>query len=45
MGGYGLYVWGSIAVTALCMGFEVWLARQAQRQALALAQTEAEELS
>jgi heme exporter protein D len=42
MGGYGLYVWGSMAVTALCMGLEVWLARQAQRQALALACTEAE---
>ena len=45
MGGYGLYVWGSMAVTALCMGLEVWLARQTQRQALALACTEAEEAS
>ncbi|MFM7801256.1 MAG: heme exporter protein CcmD [Limnohabitans sp.] len=45
MGGYGLYVWGSMAVTALCMVLEVWLARQAQRQALALVRTESEELS
>mgnify|MGYP003330624994 CR=1 FL=1 len=37
MGGYGVYVWGSMAVTALCLVVEVWLARQAQRQALALA--------
>jgi heme exporter protein D len=45
MGGYGLYVWGSMAVTAWCMALEVWLARQAQQQALVLARTEAEEAS
>jgi heme exporter protein D len=38
-----LYVWGSMAVTALCLVVEVLLARQAQRQALALARTEVEE--
>jgi heme exporter protein D len=32
MGGYGLYVWGSYAVTALCIGIELWsLARRARR--------------
>ncbi len=25
MGGYGLYVWGSYAVTALAIALEVWL--------------------
>ncbi len=25
MGGYGLYVWGSYGVTALCIVAEVWL--------------------
>ena len=34
MGGYGLYVWGSYAVAALCMVCEPWLARQRHRQAL-----------
>lgn len=30
MGGYGLYVWGSMAVVALCLGAEtVLLARRA----------------
>ena len=33
MGGYGLYVWGAYAVTALCMGVEPLLA--AQRHATA----------
>jgi heme exporter protein D len=44
MGGYGLYVWGSYAVTALFMGLEVWLAvrrhRQARSDALTLASEE-----
>jgi heme exporter protein D len=32
MGGYALYVWGSYAVTALCIGIELWLlARRARR--------------
>jgi len=32
MGGYALYVWGSYAVTALCIGLELWLlARRARR--------------
>ena len=33
MGGYGLYVWGSYAVTALLMGTEVWMAWRRHRQA------------
>ena len=33
MGGYGLYVWGSYAVTALLMGVEVWMAVHRHRQA------------
>jgi heme exporter protein D len=37
MGGYGLYVWGSYAVTLLLMGFEPWLARRRHAQALAQA--------
>jgi heme exporter protein D len=35
MGGYGLYVWGSYAVTLLLMGVEPWLARRRHAQALA----------
>jgi heme exporter protein D len=32
MGGYGLYVWGSYGVTALCLAIELWsLARRARR--------------
>ena len=31
MGGYGLYVWGSFAVTALVMLGEVWALRAARR--------------
>ena len=32
MGGYGLYVWGSYGVTALCIAVELWaLARRARR--------------
>ena len=34
MGGYGLYVWGSYAVAALCMVIEPWLARQRHLRAL-----------
>ncbi len=35
MGGYGVYVWGSMGVTALLLVLEVWQARWAQRQTLA----------
>ncbi|MBI5938338.1 MAG: heme exporter protein CcmD [Betaproteobacteria bacterium] len=35
MGGYGLYVWGSFAVTALAIVIEVILLRQSGRQTLA----------
>jgi len=34
MGGYAVYVWGSVGVTAALMAIEVWQARQARRQAL-----------
>jgi len=33
MGGYGLYVWGSYAVTLLCMTIEPVLALQRHRAA------------
>lgn len=32
MGGYGLYVWGSFGVTALCIAGEVWLLGRQRRQ-------------
>jgi heme exporter protein D len=32
MGGYGVYVWGSYGVAALCIAVELWaLARRARR--------------
>jgi heme exporter protein D len=34
MGGYGVYVWGSMGVSAALMALEVWLARMGRRQAL-----------
>jgi len=34
MHGYGLYVWGSYALTAALMLGEPWLARRHRRQAL-----------
>jgi heme exporter protein D len=34
MGGYGLYVWGSFGVTALCMGVEMAWVKNARAQAL-----------
>jgi len=34
MGGYGLYVWGSFGVTALCVAMEVMWVKQARGQAL-----------
>ena len=34
MGGYGLYVWGSFGVTALCVGFEMVWVKNAHAQAL-----------
>jgi heme exporter protein D len=34
MGGYGLYVWGSYAVTGLLMCCEPWLASRRHRRAL-----------
>lgn len=35
MGGYGLYVWGSFAVTAVCLTVEPLLLRQRRNTALA----------
>jgi len=34
MGGYGVYVWGSMGVSAAFMALEVWLARMGRSQAL-----------
>jgi heme exporter protein D len=34
MGGYGLYVWGSMGVSAALLALEVWLARVGRQQAL-----------
>ena len=34
MGGYGVYVWGSMGVSAALMVLEVWLVRVGRRQAL-----------
>ena len=35
MGGYGLYVWGSLGVSLAALVLEVWLVRVGRRQALA----------
>jgi heme exporter protein CcmD len=43
MGGYGPYVWGSMGVTALFILLEIWQARQAHINALALAKTDIQE--
>ena len=40
MGGYAVYVWGSVGVTALLMAVEVWQAHWAHRLALRQVQTE-----
>jgi len=42
MGGYGLYVWGSYAVTAVLMLVEPWLAARRRRRAAQRAQETAE---
>ena len=34
MGGYGLYVWGSFGVTALCMLVEIFWVKHSRAQAL-----------
>ena len=34
MGGYGVYVWGSMGVSAALLALEVWLARVGRQQAL-----------
>ncbi len=51
MGGYAVYVWGSVGVTALLLTVEVWQARWAHRVVLnqlkaeqAVAQLPVEEL-
>jgi heme exporter protein D len=44
MRGYGLYVWGSYAVTAALMLLEPWLAMRRRRQALrAVSRTDSED--
>ena len=43
MGGYGLYVWSSMGVTAVFILLEIWKARQEHINALALAQSEIQE--
>jgi heme exporter protein CcmD len=40
MGGYGLYVWGSMAMTALLLLVEMAQSRLAHRRALALVRAE-----
>lgn len=34
MGGYAIYVWGSVGVTVLLIVIEIWVARMARRDAL-----------
>lgn len=34
MGGYAVYVWGSVGVTFLLIAIEIWQARMARREAL-----------
>ena len=34
MGGYAVYVWGSVGVTVLLIVIEIWVARMARRDAL-----------
>ena len=34
MGGYGVYVWGSMGVSAALLALEVWLAHKGRHQAL-----------
>lgn len=43
MRGYGLYVWGSYAVTAALMLAEPWLARRQRQRALLGAATQSAE--
>ena len=51
MGGYGLYVWGSFGVTALCVALEMVWVKNARAQALTqiahelIAQTNSKEWS
>lgn len=40
MGGYGVYVWGSFAVTAACLLGETLMLRQRRKTALARLQRE-----
>ena len=40
MGGYAVYVWGSVGVTALLLALEVWQARVAHRYTLTQLQLE-----
>jgi hypothetical protein len=40
MGGYAMYVWGSVGVTALLLAVEVWQARWEHRVVLNQLKTE-----
>ncbi|MCO5336994.1 heme exporter protein CcmD [Delftia tsuruhatensis] len=40
MGGYGLYVWGSLAVTAKCLILETFFIHRRRRAALTQLQSE-----
>ncbi len=40
MGGYGLYVWDSMAMTAVLLGLEILQARLARRETLAQLQAQ-----
>ncbi|MBU6440510.1 MAG: heme exporter protein CcmD [Betaproteobacteria bacterium] len=44
MGGYALYVWGSVAACALALGAELILLRQRRRAALSLLRRQCEVL-
>ena len=44
MGGYGLYVWGRMGMPWLILVLEIWQARVAHQNALALAATERQDL-
>ena len=39
MGGYALYVWGSVGVTVLLMLIEVWVAKRQHLQTLSMLQS------
>ena len=40
MGGYGLYVWGSYAMTIIVLGLEIWKLKSRRRAAVLEAERE-----